>query len=69
MPEDTASIFSDELERARRILAESSASAQVRRQIDAKLCRGCSIKLIEHRGRDAWRRWFQRLLARYNRTA
>ncbi len=57
-------ILVDELRAARGRVREQVADPALRRRIFETLCADCSVKLLATRGRDAWRAWFERLLAR-----
>lgn len=69
MGADAESTLSAELDRARDELNGRVPSAAHRAAILERLCRDCSRKLIQTHGVEAWRRWFERLVARYNRPA
>jgi len=51
-----------ELQRARAIVLETVADPAVRRRIFETLCAECSLKLMARGDREAWRRWFERVL-------
>ena len=55
-------ILIEELARARRIVKARVADPGLRRKILETLCAECSIKLLATRGREAWRRWFERVM-------
>gem|GEM_PF-5221813 len=61
--------LAEELTRARAIMSERGVPSDAQRAIDQRLCRECSVRLLRVRGRDGWRRWFERLLDRYHRGA
>lgn len=67
--DDVAEAMAEELTRARTIMSQRGLADDARRAIDQRLCRQCSLKLLRARGRDGWRRWFERLLERYHRGA
>ncbi len=67
--DDVAETLSEELTRARAIMLQRGVTNNARQAIDQRLCRECSVNLLRARGRDGWRRWFERLLDRYHRGA
>lgn len=54
-------ILIEELARARDLVKTRVADPGLRRQILDTLCTECSIKLLATRGREAWRRWLERV--------
>jgi len=56
-------ILIEELGRARAVVMSRVSEPGLRRQILEALCTECSLKLLDMRGREAWRDWFERVMA------
>ena len=56
-------ILSEELALARELVQQRVDDPDLRREIFRTLCADCSIELLRKSDRQAWREWFERLLA------
>jgi precorrin-2 dehydrogenase / sirohydrochlorin ferrochelatase len=60
---DEYAILTEELARARQIVRQRVADAQVRREVFETLCADCGLELLRRKDREGWRGWFERVLA------